>query len=609
MALQPSAPLKQLQLLLAAVVPLLRLSVGASCSVDVPAGAWPIGAAKEAALEGSPKFTVPHVGSGFNRTLDIDGFCANLLYTSEAFDCNEKAPGELQLNVKAENGVFLRFDNANCPLSAISIRRTAPGSLFGAEMRFQFETCEAAAGAVPPPVTAATISVGLKEGKSQADSASFVEGVGRNSNLMPWLTEACDWEKEKPTEAPKANTLVLNVQTTSALVGNGTCGGPEAVILKTEKQDSKVVCREQCTTSITKAKENNAKAACSGFSYEAENKTCTLYTGAITAVNEVKGTECYSESLVNQDKAVVTTPTPKSALETGLQKQALHMREVFGGDALSSKTAKLEGIFAPDDTCFKPAWWFTLQDATGTPMSIDVIKENYIKLMAKLPAYNVTTSKVVGATVELDTVLVRGCQASSVALKQVTWGRDCLMPAAKTVCDSKELVNAIITGTIVPFAACWIIRLVYNLASGGAREEFGVDQDHPKLPLSTTLVLCGAAVLVVAALAAGSSSLVSLAFGLNGCLHGSREVIVVSCASGLATLIALLVALLYTHFSFKEVQKTAEPPPLASPKQSKLMLVESYDGGRTGKPINPDIMASGQFSMSQYAGPDRFIIE
>merc|ERR1712072_1641177 len=95
-------------------------------------------------------------------------------------------------------------------------------------------------------------------------------------------------------------------------------------------------------------------------------------------------------------------------------------------------------------------------------------------------------------------------------------------------------------------------------------------------------ILCLVAVVASAAFASGVSALINVCFGLAGCLHGSREILVVACATGLAAAISLVVALLYLHFSHKEVLKQTSPDPFEdkkSPrKQSKLMLIETTDG-------------------------------
>jgi len=84
----------------------------------------------KASQAGKATMEVPPIGSGFNRTLNIDGFCNDVLMSSDSFKCADEATmtakGEFFASPKVDGsiGSFSRFDNVNCPPSGLTVRNT-----------------------------------------------------------------------------------------------------------------------------------------------------------------------------------------------------------------------------------------------------------------------------------------------------------------------------------------------------------------------------------------------------------------------------------------------------------------------------------------------------
>merc|ERR1712216_556753 len=134
-------------------------------------------------------------------------------------------------------------------------------------------------------------------------------------------------------------------------------------------------------------------------------------------------------------------------------------------------------------------------------------------------------------------------------------------------------------------------------------------ENFPVCSFGNIFVLSIIAVITCAAVAAGCSVGISYAFGAAGCKHGLREMIVVAVATAVPASFAMVIGLLYMHNS-KET-----PKPEASSNQHvltghKLMLVEVPDGAdiSQARPLNPDVLTTGNSAMSAYraqGGPSR----
>merc|ERR1719478_1817913 len=144
----------------------------------------------------------------------------------------------------------------------------------------------------------------------------------------------------------------------------------------------------------------------------------------------------------------------------------------------------------------------------------------------------------------IDRVLVKTCKAHPAG-----WGRECVMPKVEKTCDNQQLVNSIVTGIVVPVFGWLIVYMIF----GPGKQTRDVDTfDEGNLPTCGIRGLLGAcivAIIACALLAAGSSAGITYAFGAAGCKHGTREMMVVGCASGIPGAISFIIGILYMHFS------------------------------------------------------------
>jgi len=208
----------------------------------------------------------------------------------------------------------------------------------------------------------------------------------------------------------------------------------------------------------------------------------------------------------------------------------------------------------------------------------------------------------------VDSVLVNTCPTTF--QKARSWGRDCIMPKAQTVCDAKQIVNSVVTGILVPVLGWLMVRGVFNGLPSRVRQvqnyDFTDDQgDFPTCKVQGILICCIMAILACAAVAAASSTAISYAFGAAGCVHGIREMVVVGCATGVPACLAMLIGLLYLYHSGSRHQDNKEnaSSSYVVPKGQKLMLLEvPEDGSSAGVPINPDILQTGTSAMASYSG-------
>merc|ERR1712216_294390 len=128
------------------------------------------------------------------------------------------------------------------------------------------------------------------------------------------------------------------------------------------------------------------------------------------------------------------------------------------------------------------------------------------------------------------------------------------MPKLKTVCDSKQVINAVVTGILVPVVGWLIVRMFFNGLPPRVRQvqnyDFTDDQgDFPRCAVQGIIILCIVAMIACGAVAAASSALISYSFGAAGCVHGLREMVVVGCATGVPASLAMIIGLLYLYHS------------------------------------------------------------
>lgn len=592
-----------LGLFIATTAPLSHISEGA-CDVSVEAMGFDVNAevpwapreAFEATFAGEPKFTLPPIGSGFNRTLNIDGFCNDILWKPDGFTSTtclplapENKPGEFSAKADSkESGAVIHFDNANCPLSAISVRKT-PGMEYEAEIRFQFEGCMATAGAAAAPVSNAAIVMGLRKITT------------RGANVYPWMNEVCNVK----TTTPAASTVVVKDKANMLVIGEGTClgtGGKKAIAGIT----TEIECRADCKLSIDLATATGKKEeACAGFAFRATpTPECQQYYGSVTSLEQVDATWiCYNMTMEKQEyNKTQAPPSPINGLELT---QNLHVREAMAGAPESMTTARLYEVTS-DEGCFDKAWWFVLQDDDGNRASLPVLESEWDAMMAMIPEPNPKV-KATKSTVTVDRVLVHTCNPNATG-----WGRGCIQPKVNEVCDNAQVVNAIVTGVVVPVLGWFLVWCFYSRLPGscmlvqGSRDLKDADvHDEGNVPtckIEGLIACCAFALIVCASLAFGVSAGISNVFGAQGCLHGEREMWVIGTGTGIPGALSFIIGLSYIRFSGVRHISSGPQPHYETPKGQKLMLVEVSDDRHPirGVPLNPDILQTGNSALASY---------
>jgi preprotein translocase subunit SecG len=364
---------------------------------------------------------------------------------------------------------------------------------------------------------------------------------------------------------------------------------------------------------------------CTGFAVNPKappGKQCILYTGKIEKVDsevtlpkEEKsktqrrltsptGWECFTLTMEKADVDVTTPePSPMQALEDLTQN--LHLRQVLAGAPVGMTTARMVQISPKkgEEGCFKSSWWFTMQDDNGTMASIPVAESDWPSMMAMLPAPK-PVKKPVDSSIVIDRVLVKTCNP-----KAGSWGRECIMPKVNNVCDHRQIMTSIITGIIVPVCGWILVNVAYKLLPSSARSTSydsrlngGGGDASPSCTTGSLIILCIVAVIACIVLAAGTTALIGAIFGSAGCLHGSREIFVISCATALPAALAMIIGLAYIARSSKEhatreEKNQSQADPQATKPRSQFMVVKVEEGSRFGTPVDPQhLMHTGHFA-------------
>lgn len=578
-----------------------RLSEGA-CKVDFSADQWKPRVAYEAAFAGKPNISIPLVGSGFNRTVNIDGFCSDILMNSSSFTCNKNNDKRGEFNayvtdlVNAPTSAKITFDHVNCPLRGVSIRRNnmSRGALFEAEIRFEFYYCQALAGFPQSPVASASVVMGLRKEPSQV------------SNLLPWMQEVC-LAKVGTTTAPASASMVIRTEYPVVNVGKGECKHADSSSAKfipaITTEDG---CKAECRSSLQVAEATKQKDGfCTGFAFNAAataDKTCIQYTSPVTELGTPDlAWTCYNLTMTKQDYQK-TTAAP-SAMQAGdALTQTLQLREVFAGAHATMTTAKLIQIQPQrgDDFCFPAAWWFAVQDDSGNPASIPVKESEWAAMMAMVPPA-LPEAEAVKSTMIIDRVLFKTCNPDMAG-----WGRSCDMPTPLGVCDNKQIINAIVSGILVPLLG-WLTVRCFHKSCGWGRPDSQGPENFPICSFGNIFGLSVVAVLACGLYAGGVAAGMSQILGAAGCLHGMREMIVVAVATCVPSALAMIIGLLYMHNS-RETPGTRSEQPTGQgmgglvPQGHKLMLVEVPAGADVsqGRIANPDVLQTGGSAMASY---------
>jgi len=374
----------------------------------------------------------------------------------------------------------------------------------------------------------------------------------------------------------------------------------------------------QCSTCSAQEKaKKEAEEGCAGYAFNAQAAVadrCVLYKGAVTALDHEDPNWVCVNMTVTEQKVAKSTAPPSPVASLPELTQNLHLREVMAGAPTSMTTAKLYQVESDDSRglCFDASWWFMIQDDFGNPASLPVKQAEWDAMMAFLPAPKAAPAPQ-KSKVLIDRVLVKTCNPDG-----GSWGRECVMPkvtSADNVCDNQQVVNAIVTGIVVPVFGWLAVYGFFTkflprwcMASDATRSFDHDTHDEGNLPnciLQGFLACCIVALISCAGLAFGSSAAVSYAFGAAGCLHGQREILVIACAAGIPGALAVFIGLLYLQFSGNKHKQTKalNQDAYVPPKGQKLMLVEVPDDGRRplrGTPLNPDILQTGNSAMSSY---------
>lgn len=613
-------------------------------------GAWQPKEAHEAAFAGEPTFKVPPIGDGFNRTINLDGFCNDILWVPNKFKCPlpyaaGSTIGEfITPGVTTELGMYLRFDDANCPLSAIALRRNKEKT--DAEVRFQFEPCQAATGAPIQPVKSAAVSMKLAQ----------IPGPTGGANLVPFITEVC---KAQLAQAPTTTAQVQQIQTKDSFetlaIGNGTCKttGKVTKVTSLEPNAKAVNCELECQMKIKLSKAvKNEEDMCFGYAFKAgcatfadegtcpttrcewtgtackvkqagqDDQECEIYQGGeVTGFDKADGWECKSLELKKTEVKTQTTVAPATIAPVTSN---LRISQVMAGAPESMATARVFQVHLDQCAAIPPSWWFKLESNDGIPATFPVLAETWDELMALLPDPQPEEEEEVSRVV-VDRILAEICPGET---KPAVWGRQCIAEKVLTTCDSQQIVNAVITGVVVPVVG-WLLvwafftRLPASCMVSSMREY----QDHssfdeggvPICQPTGLIATCLAALIACGGLAAGTSAAVTYGMQAAGCLHGQREMMVVGVASGIPGAISFIIGILYMYFSGHKHKTTGgsgggggggssfgaggSDRGYGPAKGHKLMLVQVNDesGRITGEPLNPDIMSTGASAMHSYS--------
>jgi len=585
----------QVGLLILNSIPLLQLSEAACPFTVDETQKWKNKGFFESANLAVPNYSVAKVGSGFNRTLNLDGMCNSIVWKSDSFTCAKKK-GEWHATVSKPNGVLLKFDNANCALHGVTVARTKPGSPFEAELRLQFFPCNARTGTAAPPVSAAAVSIGLQKEGTPAHS-------GNDANLKMWMDDVCN---VKPTSSPQQQ-ITTEVNYNMTHLGNGTC---DSTILEFNSAITVSGCKTACGAAAKKAKiAGLTGASCTGFAFNEAlaDKKCVLYNTSISVAQissrrltdpfSVPGWECYDVKVTDTANNKVT-PAPTGyeeyALEKGLREE-LRMKDVMGGKKETMREAILHQVDPPVPFCFEGTWWFSLQDSVGNPAHISINQENWDEVMKNLPPYVPETTGV-DSQITIDRVLVQTCVDIS------GWGRNCVMPEARKTCDSVQLINSIITGLVTPILSWLVVYGVYKLAKGG--DQLGEGPEASKAAPKCTVavvVICTLTALIVPMLVSYVLSLIIEKFLAQNCFHESREQFVVWLGSGGAASVAMMVGVVYLWKSSQLHSQIVDPQPSHSsaPEGQKWAAGLVSANGQDVEIINEDVYASANFASAR----------
>jgi hypothetical protein len=273
--------------------------------------------------------------------------------------------------------------------------------------------------------------------------------------------------------------------------------------------------------------------------------------------------------------------------------QELYIEQALGKSAM----AYMHEISPPKDSpaCFKPMWWFRLEDRDGRPISVAVKDADWDKFMSdpSIPVAEKTSSSV-RAPMVLDRVLFDTCTKSD------GWGAaTCYVPPpVKTQCRSEEETGAVVSGVFTAVLTWLMVGIVFKVCSlskkssvKGEYTKLDGPQEGPEPPV------CGASVVAFLTLVAAGAAFGICFFAekfLTSMLRSAEcydedEFMVIMLAVVISTALTIMLVLWYmAQFRHPHtlVANVGAPVKKAAESGTNLMLVDVEDGKTIGSALD-----------------------
>lgn len=551
------------------------------CSVTAPTGSWQPDMVYKAAEAGVPKISVPSKADGFNRTLELHGFCHDILFASNQFTCDTSAAGEKRFNAVPNSGLEITYEGKRCELSAIALAKVAGG----AQIQFRFETCSAGA-------STGIIVMPLKK-------EALMEG-----SVKKWAERVCKTSIGTTTTlaASQGESFSHTKELAQFLVGKGLCNGE--FMSNETAPDDKEECTQACAGTIGIDEEHDT---CSGYAFNSKGKSgemCRLFKGTWTGikVNSSADFECFNMSLATAAE-VSSTPKPDVMSVEGVLTEHLQLKisEAMCGPPQAMSTAQLRAISPPEDAqwCYSAANWFMMEDGNGEAAHFPIEEADWDGLLAMIPApLNVSASAP--SQVVLDRLLVISDGSETENRPVTVWGRMCAtadqaggaggggglfsggsLASMNMDCHVFGILNAIITGLATPVIAWIAVKLAYTNYLKPKYKQPDDMIDPCSLPIAG--ILCAVAFFVALLTAIICSQIFNLIAMIFGCAERYLEISILTSAAFLASAVGIIIAVLYLWRTHPKNQANKK-------KKDKTYLVMEVEEGENGMVATPVYM-------------------
>jgi len=522
---------------------------------------------------GHADVSLPDKLDGYNRTVSVQGLCDNAVTLSSAFTF-QRGGGEFYAGLRAANGtspVSLSFGAATCQMTGISISKTTATTPFQAELRLQFEGCTGSAAGV----TNAAVVVGIRK---EADAAL-------DMGLLAWSKEV-----SKTTTTTTVAPVQVSQQTDASVteVGAGSCDGQERRQIPNVTKETE--CKLECIGSATSAQLLGG-TGCTGFAFNAKasGATCITYNGAVTQAAQKPGWKCFNMSYKTSTYAK-STPAPVAIVVE--KPRELYVEQAFG----HAQMAYLHEISPPKDSpnCFKPMWYFKLEDNLGKELSAAVQVADWEEFMSLLPDAKKTAS-VVSAPMVLDRVLFNTCTSST------GWSRaECFVAAPEaTQCRSAEMSSAIVSGVITSVLTWLLVAIIFKVCQLGRRGSSKGEYTKLNGPVEGKQgeIVCDCSVVATLSLVAlvgsvgscwVSMQFLTTVFRKAECYNINEFSIVILCVC-ISTALTIMIFLWHMagfRNSHPMVHNLMGPPTKTAEVGSRLMLVDVEEGAKFGSALD-----------------------